>query len=146
MEQKKDGISRLSRGFGVPGRYRSLDPPPDALKFASAGGFWRVLDTSSVLVGARWLWWDRAWCLALDGTTPSVLVVESWSPGRAPLGEIADAAYSGVGEWTWMCGREFTTLWVVRRDSRQFGGTRERSVRSSLAPSTAVFRFLRNIY
>ena len=58
----------------------------------------------------------------MDSTTPSVLVVESWSPGQAPLGEIADAAYSGVGEWTWMCGREFTTLWVVRRDSRRKAG------------------------
>lgn len=36
--------------------------------------------------------------------------MESWSSGRALLGEIADAAYPGVGEWTWMCGYDFTTL------------------------------------
>jgi len=42
-EKKMDGISRLSRGFGVPGaistHHRSV-----ALRFASAGAFWRVLN------------------------------------------------------------------------------------------------------
>lgn len=68
--------------------------------------------------------------------TPSLLVVESWSPRRTPLGEIADAAYdSGV-----VRGRDFTTCCGSRegtegerRDSGAF-------VRSSLVPSTAVFR------
>ena len=128
MEQKKDGISRQSRGFGVPGRYRLLDPPPVALRFASAGGFWRTLDTSEVLVRARWLWWDRARRLDLDSTTPSVLSRGVVVAGAGPIGRDC------CGCCIFWSGSVDMDVWarfhnVVGRGKglRRFGGTRERS-------------------
>jgi hypothetical protein len=43
MEQKKDGISRQAVERVRCAWALSLDPPPVALRFASAGGFWRLL-------------------------------------------------------------------------------------------------------
>jgi hypothetical protein len=136
-EKKMDGISRLSRGSWVPGRY--LDPPPPVtLRFASAGAF---LASSQLLVRARWLWWDREKRLDLDSTTPSVLSrgrrggshwerlrmlhILEWESRHGCVGTILQRC----GSWKGTEGEE--------RDSGAFA-------RSSLAPSTAVFRSLRN--
>jgi hypothetical protein len=143
MEQKKkmDGISRLSRGSWVPGRY--LDPPPPVtLRFASAGAF---LASSQLLVRARWLWWDRAKRLDLDSTTPSVLSRGVVVAGAGPIGRDCgccihilewESGHGCVGTILQRCGSWKGTE-GEERDSGAFA-------RSSLAPSTAVFRSLRN--